>query len=110
MSTTTEWKGESSTKYKYHVNKISWVPDKEQDGNYIFAKLVRGVWNAVYIGQGDLRKRYDAALREGCVTEKGATHCHMRLNGNANDRIDEERDLIVGNRECMWPNGCNGHD
>lgn len=107
---TVDWPGLSGTKYTYHVNQLPWRPDADQKGNYIFAKVVNGVWNAVYIGQGILRDRYDAALQEGCVSSHGATHYHAHLNTNANARLSEERDLINGRPECIWPNGCNGHD
>ena len=61
---------------------MPWRPSSGQHGNYIFAKAVNSVWQPVYIGQGDLQARYNAALREGCVTSKGATHYHEHLNSN----------------------------
>ena len=110
MSETTYWQGKSGQSYTYTVHPLSWRPGANQDGNYIFAKVVNGVWKAVYIGQGDLQERYDAALREGCVQMKSATHYHERLNNSVTAREQEENDLISGNPECEWPVGCNGHD
>lgn len=107
---TVNWPGSSGTTYTYHVNQLPWRPDAGQEGNYIFAKVVNGVWKAVYIGQGILRDRYDAALQEGCVSTKGATHYHAHLNASASARLSEEQDLIDGRPECIWPTGCNGHD
>ena len=110
MSSMIDWRGNSGALYNYAVYELPWPPNAGQDGNYIFAKRISGIWYAVYIGQGDLRARYDAALREGCVTSKSATHYHFHLNSDASARRNEERDLIAGNPECKWPNGCNGHD
>lgn len=107
---THNWHGQSGHSYKYCVKQIDWKPASEQDGNYIFAKQVNGVWNAVYVGQGDLLNRYNAAMKEGCVIRKGATHYHVHLNGNERPRKEEEMDIIKGNPECNWPIGCNGND
>ncbi len=104
------WQGKSGSKYRYNVHEISWRPSKDQDGNYVFAKLEGDIWYAVYVGQGDLQSRYDAALDEGCVTRKGATHYHAHLNNDKDARIDEEKDIINGNPECKWPVGGNDHD
>ena len=73
-------------------------------------RYINKYWLPIYIGQGDLQDRYDAALAEGCVESKNATHYHVRSNGNKVDREGEESDLIAGNTQCEWPNGCNGHD
>ena len=105
-----DWIGQSGETYRYHVHNFDWRPSSDQNGNYIFAKVVKGVWNAVYVGQGDLRDRYDDAINEGCVTRKGATHYHVHLNVNEDARRVEETDIINGNLECRWPVGCNGHD
>ena len=110
MTETTTWRGSSGSSYTYYLDKLPWQPSENQDGNYIFAKKINGLWHAVYVGQGDLHDRYDAAMREGCVTMKKATHYHRRINNDASARRAEENDIIAGNPECNWPNGCNGHD
>ena len=110
MTDTFNWRGLSGSSHTYHIKPLPWQPSEGQDGNYIFAKMVNGVWHAVYIGEGVLRQRYDAAHHEGCVTERGATHYHVHMNSNKAARKQEESDLIAGNSECQWPNGCNGHD
>ena len=107
---TVDWPGYSGKTYRYHVEKVDWRPNSGQNGNYIFAKVVDGVWNAVYVGQGDLQDRYDAAIKEGCVVTNGATHYHAHLNADKDARQAEETDVIDGNPECSWPLGCNGHD
>ena len=110
MSNKVNWRGSSNAEYEYTVYELPWPPKEGQDGNYIFAKKSGGNSYAVYVGQGDLRERYDAALHEGCVTKKSATHYHCHLNSNSVKRRNEERDIIAGNSECKWPKGCNGHD
>ena len=110
MADTINWKGASGSTYTYYIHKLPYRPSDEHDGNYIFAKLSGRTWLAVYIGQGHLQSRYDAALEEGCVTDKGATHYHVHTASSEAARTAEERDLIVGNPECNWPKGCNGHD
>ena len=107
MSDKCNWPGESGAAYAYTVHELLWRPNAEQDGNYIFAKIVDDAWHAVYIGQGDLQDRYDAALSKGCVMLKSATHYHYHLNDDKDDREQEESDLIAGNPECKQPNGCN---
>ena len=105
-----DWRGASGRSYSYTVHPIGWRPAANQKGNYIFAKQIGPYWEAIYIGQGDLQDRYDAAVREGCVTRKGATHYHEHLRAREDERRQEERDLISGNAECRAPKGCNGVD
>lgn len=101
------WTGETGTTYRYFVYEMPFNPSANQDGNYIFTKLVNNRWRPIYFGQGDLKDRYDAAIKERCVTQKGATHYHVHLNGNATDRRAEEKDLIAGYPNCRKPVGCN---
>ena len=108
MANTVNWRGGSGQQYTYSVHDLKWVPAADQGGNYIFAKNVTNGWHAVYVGQGDLQSRRAAAIKEGCVTRKGATHFHCRLNGNQNSRLTEETDIIRGNPETVTPVGCNG--
>ena len=108
MANTVSWRGASGQQYAYSVHDITWVPSADPDGNYIFAKNVNGSWHAVYVGQGDLQSRRAAAIDEGCVTRKGATHFHCHRNGDQNSRLMEEADIIKGNPETVTPVGCNG--
>lgn len=103
------WEG-FGDEYEYSISRRPPKLEEEWLGNYIFAKIVNEEWHAVYVGQGALFDRYNKAVKEGCVDEKGATHYHFRLNDKKHDREMEERDLIAGNPECKWPEGCNGHD
>ena len=107
------WTGESGLRYSFTNYVIDWTgasnnalpPDLE--GNYIFAKIKNGQWQAVYIGEGILLDRYSAAINEGCVFEKGATNYHAHVASNELLRKAEEGDLIRGNPECLDPIGCN---
>ena len=102
-----EWRGKSGAFYRYAVHELPYRPDPDSDGNYIFARFENGHWQAVYIGQGDLRDRYDGAFNDGCVTERGATHWHAHPQPDSALRKAEEADLIAGNIQCWAPNGCN---
>lgn len=111
------WRGESGERYAYSEVKLPHDPP-DRTGNYIFAKRKlddKGefqYWLAVYVGEGNLRDRYNAAIREGCVTDKSATHYHYHTK-NENlpySRKKEESDIIEGNPECKHPRGCNGVD
>ena len=101
------WPGASGKAYNYFVHDLSWNPRRGQDGNYIFARQIPSGWEAVYVGQGDLRDRKDAAISDGCVTEKGATHFHCHLNADEQSRLAEEEDVLEGNTEAYTPTGCN---
>lgn len=106
---TVYWEGASGKTYQYILRPLHTSPPSGK-GNYIFAKKVQDSFDAVYVGQGDLPERYDAAMDEGCVQKRGATHyCYHTRNANSRtDRQDEELDIIKGHPECKAPNGCNG--
>ena len=44
----------SGSKYKYYIKKLPAKFDAHQIGNYLFAKLVKGKWVPIGIGEGDL--------------------------------------------------------
>ncbi len=107
MASSITWRGLSGQEYRYGVHEIDWVPAADQDGNYIFARAVINGWEAVYVGQGDLKSRSADHLRDGCVTRKGATHYHCNLTRNEDARLAEETDVLKGNPEAYEPVGCN---
>ena len=105
--------GRERKKYEYDVFSIDARPPRNDEGNYIFARrgiFNSAVWMAVYVGQGKLQDRYDAAIGEGCVQKKRATHYHRHYNSSKADRLSEEKDIIEGNDACKAPRGCNGQD
>ena len=107
MADTCIWTGGSGKTYTYFIHDIDWSVNADQDGNYIFAKVVNDVWNAVYVGEGDLQTRKAAHINDGCVTDKGATHFHEHLNAGEQARKDEEEDILEGNPGAYVPTGCN---
>jgi len=101
------WPGATGRKYKYEVHELTWHPSPDQLGNYIFARQVGNGWEAIDIGQGDLKKRKEAHMNEGCVLRKGATHYHCHLNHDEGARRAEEADLLAEHSEAYEPTGCN---
>ena len=49
------WRGKSGKYYTYEVYDFDDFNPADKDGNYIFARDVRGSWHAVYVGQGIAR-------------------------------------------------------
>jgi hypothetical protein len=78
------WQGLSGSKYKFQVYPIAVKFSPNQNGNYIFARQSLSGWEAVYIGQGDIKARTENHLRDLCVVNKGATHIHAHPNGLEN--------------------------
>jgi len=106
---TVMWSGASGTAYTYYVYQLPATFDPNQNGNYIYAKVVNNMWQPIYIGQGDLSARTDIDKhhQSSCLKAKGATHVHVHLNGREQDRLNEEQDLIKANSIVYKPNGCN---
>jgi len=101
------WKGKSGKEYPYFIKNINIRFNPNQNGNYIFCKLVSNQWIALYIGEGDLKERVDFRKSEGCVIQKGATHIHAHINNDNQNRLLEEEDLLNEHLEAYKPNGCN---
>jgi hypothetical protein len=103
------WTGASGTPYTYYIWQLPTTFDPNQDGNYIFAKTnSEGKWVPIYIGEGDLASRVsDSHHQVTCIRNKGATHAHVRTNGNEQARKSEEADLLGRYTNAYKPNGCN---
>lgn len=54
---TCDWTGKSGNTYTYYIYKLPVSFNENQDGNYIFAKVVNKLWRPIYIGQGNLEVR-----------------------------------------------------
>lgn len=109
-STQTEkvtWNGASGTQYTYYVKKLPYSCNPNQDGNYIFTKVVNNMWIPIYIGQGDLNSRINDDVHNPCARGKGATHVHVQINGRKEDREKEESDLLAVHPQAYSPTGCN---
>lgn len=108
MADTCVWTGASGAAYTYyyHPLPVSFTPN--QDGNYIYAKIVDGHWQPVYIGEGDLCTRCgDQHHQALCITKKGATYFHEHLNSQVTSRRAEESDLLANYPQAYTPSGCN---
>jgi len=105
---TCDWDGASGTSYTYHVYSLPYTFKPNQDGNYIFAKLINNTWHPVYIGQGDLGDRVGPSHHQwGCIISKGATHVHTHLNASRKNREFEEANLLQNYQNAYAPDGCN---
>jgi len=109
MSTKTcTWTGFSGSKYNYFVHELPAGFEENQDGNYIFTKLIEDTHYPIYIGEGDLGKRIsNSHHKAACILLKGATHVHEHLNPNQQNRTTEEDDLLANYPNAYAPAGCN---
>jgi len=102
------WAGHSGKTYSYIVHKLPISFTENQDGNYIYCKLVENEWLPIYIGQGDLAGRIsDNHHKAKCIANKGATHVHEHLNSKETDRLNEEKDILANYGQAFEPTGCN---
>lgn len=103
------WIGASGTEYLYYVHQLPVNFDENQNGNYIYTKIINSKWSPIYIGQGDFNDRIGPNHHQAdCIKNKGATHVHVRLNPKEQNRINEEEDLLANYYTSAYaPNGCN---
>jgi hypothetical protein len=90
------WTGASGKSYTYQVfdNPPHFKPN--QDGNYIYAKVVNNMWVPIYIGEGSLSDGCYAGHHQApCIAQEGATHVHAHFNGDEANRKAEEEDLLA---------------
>lgn len=108
MSDTCNWTGASGASYVYHIHSNPPYFDPNQDGNYIYAKMIDNLWYPVYIGEGCLTDRCgNLHHKANCIANKGATHVHAHLNPTEAIRKAEERDLLGRYTNAYAPIGCN---
>ena len=100
------WKG-IQNEYSFELSDINVTFASESEGNYIFAKLVGDMWEAVYIGEGILQERTQDKRHRTCAISKGATHIFWHSNSDEALRKAEEADLLAYNTEAYAPKGCN---
>lgn len=101
------WSGASGKTYTFSVWPLPSQINDGQDGNYIFCGSEDGRWVPLYIGQGDLGNRTKNPDHSRCLSNKGATHVHVHLNPDADDRLAEEDDLLAAYPQAYQPTGCN---
>jgi len=106
---TCTWTGASGRKYVYDVYRRHPKVTPHQAGNFVYAKMDKQKrWVPIYIGQGDLTQRaaVDRHCAE-CIDTKGATHVHVHVNFDKEDRLAEEKDLLNNFPQAYFPDGCN---
>jgi hypothetical protein len=106
---TCTWTGASGRKYIYEIRARHPRLTPNEPGNYIYTKLDKHRrWIPIYIGEGNLTQR--AAIDPGtveCIDAKGATHVHVHVNYERDDREAEVRDLLENFPQACAPDGCN---
>jgi len=106
---TCTWTGASGSKYIYEVHGRHAKLPPNEPGNYIYAKMDEHKrWVPIYIGEGNLTQRAATDRRrvEG-IDAKGATHVHLHVNYDRDDREAEVKDLLENFPQAYAPDGCN---
>jgi hypothetical protein len=102
------WQGASGNTYEYTVFNNPPNFNANQEGNYIYTKLVNNTWVPVYIGEGSLSDRCCVKHHQAeAIRAKGATHVHAHLNKDNRQRKAEESDLLKRYLQAYSPIGCN---
>lgn len=101
------WRGASGQHYRFDVYPLEQGIERAEQGVYIFARRSGEEWEAVYIGQGELKVDVDYKTVDRCVAEKRATHVHVHSNGSEDRRRAACADLLAAHIEAYEPHGCN---
>ncbi|WP_299207979.1 hypothetical protein [uncultured Tateyamaria sp.] len=101
------WEGASGATYTFTKFGIDVSLKPDQDGVYIFAKTTNRGFDAVYIGQGDLKTRIAAHINTGCVNRKDADTIFCFNEASEAKRLSAESDLLALHTEAYSPTGCN---
>lgn len=65
-------------------------------------------WVPIHIGAGNLTQRATTDHRRlDCINAKGATHVHVHINSDRDDREAEVKDLLKNFPQAYAPDGCN---
>ena len=106
---TCTWTGASGSKYVYEIHARHPKLPPNEPGNYIYAKMdEHRRWVPIYIGEGNLTQRAATAPHcVECIDAKGATHVHVHINADRDDRETEMKDLLENFPQAYAPDGCN---
>jgi len=106
---TCTWTGASGRKYIYEIHARYPKLTPNEAGNYIYAKLDQHKkWIPIHIGHGNLTQRAATDLHcVECIDAKGATHVHLHVNYDRDDRRAEVQDLLDNFPQAYAPDGCN---
>jgi hypothetical protein len=108
-SLTCTWTGASGKKYVYDIHPRHPKLTPNEPGNYIYARRdEHRRWVPIYIGEGNLTQRAAIEARHvACIDAKGATHVHLHVNYDRDDRSAEVEDLLDNFPQAYSPDGCN---
>jgi hypothetical protein len=100
------WAGRSGQRYNFWTYVRGTTFSEPCPGIYIHAKVTpSNTWAPVYIGQTeDINVRLTNHEQENCVNQNGATHIHIRIVKDEDERLAAEKDLIQ-----QWEPPCNTH-
>ena len=100
---TCTWTGASGKKYVYEVHARHPKLAPNEPGNYIYAKMdEHRRWVPIHIGAGNLTQRATTDHRRvDCINAKGATHAHVHINADRDDREAEVKDYSRISRRLM---------
>lgn len=85
---TCTWTGASGRMYIYEIYTRHPKLLPNEPGNFIYAKVDdHKRWLPIYIGEGNLTQRAGTDPRGiGCIDAKGATHVHVHVNYDRDNR------------------------
>ncbi|MBD3317117.1 MAG: GNAT family N-acetyltransferase, partial [Chitinivibrionales bacterium] len=101
------WQGASGERYHFEVHSLEEGIEKAAPGVYILARQSPDGWEAIYIGQGELKVDVDYKTLDRCVSEKHVTHVHIHVDGTEDRRRATCADLLAAHIEAFEPHGCN---
>ncbi len=97
MTFETTWKGASNTRYVFqsHLPNTQWP---YWGGIYMYCGLQEDGWTVYYIGETESFAKTIAADREAwsAAQLRGATHVHLLLNSERQERQQIKCDLLIG--------------
>jgi acetyltransferase len=101
------WQGASGQRYRFEVYPLDQGIEQAEPGIYIFARRSGEGWEAIYIGQGELKVDVAYKTLDRCIGEKHATHVHLHVDGSEEQRRAACADLLAAHIEAYEPHGCN---
>jgi hypothetical protein len=102
---TCSWTGASGKMYIYEIYARHPKLPPNEPGNFIYAKLdEHRRWLPIYIGEGNFTQRATPDARAAaCIDAKGATHVHLHVNYEREDRVAEVKDLLDNFPQACTP-------
>ena len=101
------WTGVSGIGYRFAVYAIGDPVDEFELGVYVFSRKLPEGWEAVLVGEGELKVEIDYRINEHRVIDKSATHVHVHHERDPQRRSSIVADLLGKHIEAFEPAGCN---